>query len=79
MSETAEAEVCLRDSQVLVRERNFTLHPEIIHLVRELRRKLLLDKSYTGTLFIDLNQGGVGSIRFREEARIFPEGVKITP
>jgi hypothetical protein len=36
----------------------------------------LREKRATGTLFIDLNQGGIGTIRFREETHICPSEQK---
>lgn len=64
----ASAHASASETHRLVRERVFP-HPldvpAILHLLRQ--------QSATGTLTIDLNQGGVGSIRFREERRIHPQ------
>ena len=57
----------IRDSQVLVRERGFPPTMDIASLLHFLR-----DQRSTGKLMIDMNQGGIGTIRFREEAHVVP-------
>ena len=55
----------LSDKSTVVRTVSF--HPSV-----DLMQKLmyLRSKRVTGTLSVDLNQGGIGSIRFREESQI---------
>jgi len=54
-----------RDTYRLVRERVYSGSHDLMQLVMSLRTERV-----TGTLSIDLNQGGVGRIRFREEQDI---------
>lgn len=53
------------EQQHIVRERLFLITPEDV-------LELLSATRATGTLVIDLNQGGVGSIRFTERKKITP-------
>jgi hypothetical protein len=53
------------DETSVVRIRAFSPSTDLMQLIVHLRRS----KS-TGTIMVDLNQGGVGSIRFREESCI---------
>jgi len=63
--------------------REITLDDEVHELVRTRKfprstdlnfiLKLLRMAHSTGTLMVDLNCGGVGSIRFREEHKLSPE------
>lgn len=53
------------DSHRLVRERIFPASTSIASILVELR-----ESRATGTLFVDINIGGVGMIRFREEQRV---------
>jgi hypothetical protein len=48
-----------------VRERAFPSSSDLNYVLR-----LLRSSHSTGTLMIDVNQGGVGSIRFREETKV---------
>lgn len=54
------------DSRTMVRERTFAdLDPkELLDFLRACHA--------TGTVLIDLNQGGIGSLRFREEMTVTP-------
>jgi len=50
----------------LVRERSFTgSHDDLIEVLKELR-----SEKATGNLSIDLSQGGINRVRFREEQDI---------
>lgn len=53
------------DSHRLVRERTFPASTPIAVILADLR-----ESRATGTLFVDVNVGGVGMIRFREEQRV---------
>jgi hypothetical protein len=53
------------ESHRLVRERAFPASQSVEDLLAQLR-----ESGFTGTLQIDLNQGGIGTIRLREEKRI---------
>jgi len=53
------------ESHHLVRERAFPSSSDLNYVLR-----LLRSSHSTGTLMIDVNQGGVGSIRFREETKV---------
>lgn len=53
------------DQQRLVRERSFPTSVPLMELLHYIRRT-----KGTGTLMIDINQGGIGSIRFCEETKI---------
>lgn len=57
--DTASSSV--HEAHTLVRERRFPAS-ELSSVLSSLR-----DSRSTGTLLIDMNQGGVGTIRFREE------------
>ena len=54
-----------KDTYRLVRERVYSGSHDLMTLVMSLRVEKV-----TGTLSIDMNQGGVGRIRFREEQDI---------
>ena len=49
----------------LIRERSFPASADIAYVL-----KLLRSSHSTGMLMIDVNEGGVGSIRFREETKV---------
>jgi len=56
-----------RDSHSLTRERQFASNIPLMELFVMLR-----NERATGTILIDVHDGGVGGIRFREERRIEP-------
>lgn len=56
------------DNTKVVRERRFYVDRSDECVFRALAQ--LVREGVTGTLHIDFNQGGVGSIRFQEEQRI---------
>lgn len=60
----------LNEVQKIVRERRFSAK----HSAQDILDSLRFYKS-TGTVMIDLHEGGIGSIRFREEALV-PAEVK---
>lgn len=65
------AETSVSESHHLVRERKFPLSQDISSALQSLSRALgLRESSATGTLLVDINQGGIGSIRFREEKKV---------
>lgn len=53
------------ESHTLVRERSFPSSSSIDSIVRTLRSERV-----TGTLTVDFNQGGIGSVTFREKKKI---------
>ena len=55
----------VREKCHLTREREFPSSADLSYVI-----KLLRDAHSTGTLMIDISQGGVGSIRFREESSV---------
>lgn len=52
------------ESQRIVRTRQFPTDTDLLLILSDLRRN-----QSTGTLMIDLSQGGIGSVRFREEQK----------
>jgi hypothetical protein len=58
-----------RETQTIIRERDFPITFQVMQLASALRDHLNLTKS-TGTIQIDLNQGGICSVRFREEKKV---------
>jgi len=63
------APTVIRDSQVILRERSFPISQDVMIFVRAIQDRLGISRA-TGMLCIDLNQGGVGTVRFREEQEI---------
>lgn len=61
---SATSTIILKEHQRIVRERTFR--------VQDYERLLMMiqDERVTGTLMLDLNQGGIASIRLREEEKI---------
>ena len=59
----------LRESQTILRERSFPVSNEVMIFVRALQQHLGLSRS-TGMLCVDINQGGVGTVRFKEQQGI---------
>jgi hypothetical protein len=55
----------ISESHRLVRERSFTPKSSIETII-----EILKESHATGQLMIDMNQGGIGSIRFREEQKV---------
>ena len=55
----------ISESHRLVRERSFQPKGSIENIIEVLR-----ESHATGQLVIDMNQGGIGSIRFREEQKV---------
>jgi hypothetical protein len=53
------------ESHHLIRERSFSASSSIDSLIRTLRSERV-----TGTLTIDFNQGGIGSVTFKEKKKI---------
>ncbi len=60
----APAAACSRETHILVRERNFP-SSELMQVIQYLR-----SEKATGTLTLNLSQGGINRIRFREEQDI---------
>jgi len=55
----------VRDSHILVRERRFPPSQDIAALMKFLR-----DMHSTGTLMINISQGGICTLRYREEINV---------
>ena len=55
----------IAESHRLVRERTFPIHNNLLDILEALK-----SSHSTGQLLIDMNQGGIGSIRFREEQKV---------
>lgn len=66
MSATATTLTESKDHRTVIRERHFN--------VRDYERVLLLihESRATGTLMLDLKDGGIAGIRLREEQKIVP-------
>lgn len=55
----------VRETTTVTREQHFPSAVDIVHLMRELRRRRA-----TGKLCVDYNQGGIGSVRFSESQQL---------
>jgi hypothetical protein len=53
------------ESNRVIRERSFTQRGEITSILDHLR-----ETKATGQLIVDLSQGGIGTVRFREEKKL---------
>jgi len=65
---TTKHSVLTSDTCRIIRERDF---PALVSVVPDLLAALRNEHA-TGTLVLELNQGGVRAIRFREESRLSP-------